>query len=49
MGIVVCDVEDATTLTEVISVGADFAIGDFIGEASAQLEDSTNVESFEIS
>ncbi|NKB38781.1 MAG: EAL domain-containing protein [Gammaproteobacteria bacterium] len=49
LSIVVCDVEDATTLTEVISVGADFAIGEFIGEASAQLEESTNVESFEIS
>ncbi|MFT5351043.1 MAG: EAL domain-containing protein (putative c-di-GMP-specific phosphodiesterase class I), partial [Gammaproteobacteria bacterium] len=47
--IVVQDVEDATTLTEVISIGADYAIGEFIGEASSQLDDLTNVESFEIS
>lgn len=47
--IVVQDVEDATTLTEVISIGADYAIGEFIGESSTQLDDMTNVESFEIS
>ena len=47
--IIVKDVEDATTLTEVISVGADFAMGEFIGEATTQLDDSTNVESFDIS
>ncbi len=49
MSIVAAGVEDATTLTEVISMGADFAIGEFIGEASTQLDDLTNVESFEIS
>jgi len=47
--IIVEDVEDATTLTEVISEGADYALGEFIGEASTQLDDLTNVESFEIS
>jgi EAL domain-containing protein (putative c-di-GMP-specific phosphodiesterase class I)/CheY-like chemotaxis protein len=48
-GIIAQDVEDATTLTEVISTGADYAIGEFIGEASSQLDDMNNVESFEIS
>jgi len=48
-GIVVQDVEDATTLTEIISMGADYAIGEFIGEASSQLDDTNYVESFEIS
>jgi EAL domain-containing protein (putative c-di-GMP-specific phosphodiesterase class I)/FixJ family two-component response regulator len=47
--IVVKDVEDATTLTQIISLGADFAMGEFIGEATTQLDDSTNVESFDIS
>jgi EAL domain-containing protein (putative c-di-GMP-specific phosphodiesterase class I)/FixJ family two-component response regulator len=47
--IVVKDVEDATVLTEVISIGADFAMGEFIGEATTQLDDTTNVESFNIS
>ena len=47
--IVVKDVEDATTLTEVISLGADFAMGEFIGEATTQIDDSTNVEAFDIS
>ena len=41
-------VEDATTLTTVIASGADYAMGSFIGEAVDQLEDKTNVESFEI-
>lgn len=49
MGMVADNIEDATTLTEVISIGADYAIGEFIGEASTQLDDMTNVESFEIS
>ena len=48
-GIIAYDVEDATTLTEVTSVGADYAIGEFIGEVSSQLDDMTDVESFEIS
>ena len=41
-------VEDATGLTTVIASGADYAMGSFIGEAVDQLEDKTNVESFEI-
>ena len=48
-GIIAYDIEDATTLTEVTSVGADYAIGEFIGEVSSQLDDMTDVESFEIS
>ncbi len=48
-GIVVEDVEDATTLTEVISVGADYALGEFIGEPSSHLDELNNVETFEIS
>jgi EAL domain-containing protein (putative c-di-GMP-specific phosphodiesterase class I) len=46
---VVDDVEDATTLTSVIAAGAHYAMGDFIGEPVQHLEDSTNVESFDIS
>ena len=41
-------VEDATALTEVITLGVDFAMGFFIGEPAVQLEDTTNIESFEI-
>jgi EAL domain-containing protein (putative c-di-GMP-specific phosphodiesterase class I)/ActR/RegA family two-component response regulator len=41
-------VEDATSLTSVIASGADYAMGSFLGEAVDQLEDITNVESFEI-
>lgn len=42
------DIADATTLTEAISYGAEYAMGDFIGEPVTQLEDETNIESFEI-
>jgi EAL domain-containing protein (putative c-di-GMP-specific phosphodiesterase class I)/DNA-binding response OmpR family regulator len=41
-------VEDATTLTNVISAGAHYAMGNFIGEPTQHIDDSTNVESFEI-
>jgi len=41
-------VEDAENLTTVISLGADYAMGDFLGEPLEQLEDRTNIESFEI-
>jgi EAL domain-containing protein (putative c-di-GMP-specific phosphodiesterase class I) len=41
-------IEDATTLTEVISIGAEYATGSFIGEATTQLDDITNIETFEI-
>jgi len=41
-------ITDATTLTDAISLGVTFAMGDFIGEATAQLDDTTSVESFEI-
>ncbi len=42
------DIEDATRLTEAISVGTDYACGDFIGEPVDRLDDVTNIESFEI-
>ena len=46
--IIADNVEDATTLTDVITLGIDFAMGFFIGEPTVQLEDTTNIESFEI-
>jgi EAL domain-containing protein (putative c-di-GMP-specific phosphodiesterase class I) len=42
------DIVDATTLTECISIGTDYAMGVFIGEPVTQLDDMTNIESFEI-
>ena len=42
------NIEDATALTESISFGTDYAMGEFIGEPVTQLEDMTNIESFEI-
>jgi EAL domain-containing protein (putative c-di-GMP-specific phosphodiesterase class I) len=48
MQVVVDDIQDATALTNVISAGAHFAMGNFIGEPMQHIEDSTNVESFEI-
>lgn len=46
--IIVDDVRDATQLTDTISLGVDYAAGKFIGEPMNQLDDITNVESFEI-
>ncbi|MBI2992712.1 MAG: EAL domain-containing protein [Gammaproteobacteria bacterium] len=46
--IIVDHVEDSTTLTNIISAGADYAMGNFIGEPVSRLGDTTNVESFEI-
>ncbi|MGY8815597.1 MAG: EAL domain-containing protein [Gammaproteobacteria bacterium] len=43
------DIENATALTEAIGLGVEYAMGDFIGEPLTQLDDSTNIESFEIS
>ncbi|MGK0296804.1 MAG: EAL domain-containing protein (putative c-di-GMP-specific phosphodiesterase class I) [Gammaproteobacteria bacterium] len=42
------NIENATALTEAIGLGVEFAMGDFIGEPLTQLEDSSNIESFEI-
>jgi len=42
------DISNATMLTDIISVGADYAMGEFIGEATNQLEEITNMESFDI-
>ena len=46
--IITDDVEDATKLTDTITLGADYATGLFIGEPVNQLDDVTNVERFEI-
>ena len=46
--IIVDDVVDATKLTDTITLGSDYAAGAFIGEPVHQLDDTTNVESFEI-
>ncbi|NNE38293.1 MAG: EAL domain-containing protein, partial [Gammaproteobacteria bacterium] len=42
------DISDATTLTDTISIGTEYAMGEFIGEPVTQLDDMTNIESFEI-
>lgn len=42
------NIGDATTLTEIISLNTEYAMGDLIGEPSTQLDDVTNVETFEI-
>jgi len=41
-------VENSSILTHVISTGADFAIGQFIGEPQEQLAEMLNLEFFEI-
>ena len=46
--IIADNVEDATTLTTAITLGIDFAMGFFIGEPTVQLDETTNIESFEI-
>jgi EAL domain-containing protein (putative c-di-GMP-specific phosphodiesterase class I)/GGDEF domain-containing protein len=48
MQVIVDDIQDATTLTNVISTGAHFAMGNFIGEPMQHIDDSTNVQTFEI-
>lgn len=45
---IVDDIEDATALTEVITLGTEYAMGNFIGEPATQLDDVTNIETFEI-
>jgi len=42
------DIEDATTLTDIISLGTEYAMGNFIGEPTAHLDNVTNIETFEI-
>ena len=42
------DIVNATALTEGITAGAEYAMGEFIGEPAAQLDDVTNFETFEI-
>lgn len=42
-------VENSSILTNVISTGADFAMGPFIGEPQEQLEEMIHLESLEIS
>ncbi len=42
------DISDATSLTDAISIGAEYAMGEFIGEPVTQVDDETNIESFEI-
>lgn len=47
-GFIADGVEDATMLTKVIGSGAQYAMGRFIGEPVSQIDDHSNVESFEI-
>ncbi len=42
------NIGDATTLTEIISLSTEYAMGDLIGEPATQLDDVTNIETFEI-
>ncbi len=46
--IIADNIEDAMTLTGIIGTGAEYAMGPFIGEPLEQLDDQTNVETFEI-
>lgn len=46
--IIADNINDATMLTNVIGAGADYAMGNFIGDEISQLDEITNVESFEI-
>jgi CheY-like chemotaxis protein/EAL domain-containing protein (putative c-di-GMP-specific phosphodiesterase class I) len=46
--IVVDDIQDATSLTDAIALGADLAMGRFVGEAIHQLEETSSVESLQI-
>ncbi len=46
--IVVDDIQDATSLTDAIGLGADLAMGRFVGEAIHQLEETGSVESLQI-
>ena len=48
LSFLVDDLGDATKLTSAISLGIDYGSGPFIGEPMNQLDDITNVESFEI-
>jgi len=45
---IVDDIKDSSILTEAISFGIEYAMGDLIGEPTNQLSDVTNVETFEI-
>lgn len=47
--IVMNGVENATILTDAISAGADYVMGNFIGEPQSHPQGVSNVESFEIS
>lgn len=47
-GIIVDDIKDATALTDAIAGGASYAMGVFIGDPVRRLDDTSNVESFEI-
>ena len=49
LSLFVDDLADATKLTQAISLGIDYGSGPFIGEPMNQLDDVTNVESFELS
>ena len=49
LSLFVDDLVDATKLTQAISLNIDYGSGPFIGEPMNQLDDVTNVESFEIS
>lgn len=46
--IITTDIEDATLLTDAITNGTDYAIGNFIGEVQTSLIDSGTVESFDL-
>jgi len=46
--IIADNIEDAMSLTAAIAAGAEYAMGPFISEPAEQIDDHTNIESFEI-
>jgi response regulator of citrate/malate metabolism len=46
--IIADDIKDSTSLTDAISAGTDYAMGNFIGETQDSFAESANVESFEL-
>lgn len=42
------DIDDSTMLMNAINAGADFAIGAFVGEPQTQLDESSNIESYDL-
>jgi CheY-like chemotaxis protein len=46
--IITTGIEDSTLLTDAITLGTDYTLGDFVGETQDNLVESTTLESFEL-